>query len=37
MDLVKQQENNRDALKVIISSLIMVAKIFNSLNHQVSF
>lgn len=36
MDLAKQNETNKEALKVIYSSLVTVAKIFNSLNYQVS-
>ena len=36
IQLAKQHEANNDAIKVIYSSLIMVSKIFYSLNCQVS-
>lgn len=36
MNLAKQHENNKDAIKLIYSSLLLVSKIFFSLNSQVS-
>lgn len=33
-ELAQQHANNRDAIKVIYSSLLLVSKIFNSLNAQ---
>lgn len=34
MELASQHAGNKEAIKVIYSSLLMVAKIFNSLNSQ---
>jgi len=34
MNLAKQHENNKDAIGVIYSSLLLVSKIFYSLNAQ---